>query len=482
MMEFLESGGIPELAEEIQNYRQAAEKDDVELENLELRPEEHESYQGDDDNQDVEVSLIYASLKCRLETNMLIFSLKTTMTITLMTSGIQKVTNQTLTSKTTRSEGQEDSAGLTTSAPKTHSTTIWAVPTSTRTLVVRLPGFHPEWTSRVEAVEVSDRTSSSRVISLQGLALALATKDSSREATSKVVVHPVASITRATSVAEEALAIEEEEATSAVASTATKEAILMATSEAISTVTSVVISTVTKEAISTETNEAILAVTTKEAILVGITKQITLGGITKGEISGETTREATLVETTRVETLEEISQETLDPTKAEETRAETLAEVDLEETSKEAFRETTLEATTRAAILAVLNRTLAQTRETTSVEETKEVLRSEENQATLTDPQETLEATEATKAILEEISSTTQDPVLEINSQTKVTDPMNGAEATVLGVDGEVVPGVAGELSTEEAAHPGSELLFMSEVKVTLLASSVSKIGLYVQM
>jgi len=55
-MEFLESGGIPELAEEIQNYRQAAEKDDVELENLELRPEEHESYQGDDDNQDVEVS------------------------------------------------------------------------------------------------------------------------------------------------------------------------------------------------------------------------------------------------------------------------------------------------------------------------------------------------------------------------------------------------------------------------------------------
>jgi len=56
LMEFLESGGIPELAEEIQNYRQAAEKDDVELENLELRPEEHESYQGDDDNQDVEVS------------------------------------------------------------------------------------------------------------------------------------------------------------------------------------------------------------------------------------------------------------------------------------------------------------------------------------------------------------------------------------------------------------------------------------------
>lgn len=389
-----------------------------------------------------------------------------------MTSGIQKVTNQTLTSKTTRSEGQEDSAGPTTSAPKTHSTTTWAVPTSTRTLVVRLQGFHPEWTSRVEAVEVSDRTSSSRVISLQGLALALATKDSSREATSRAAVHPVASTTRATLAAEEASAIEEEVATSAVASTATKEAILMATSEAISTVTSVVISTVTKEAISTETNEAILAETTKEAILVGITKQITLGGITKGEISEETTREATLVETTRVETLGEISQETLDPTKAEETRAETLAEVDLEETSKEAFRETTLEATTRAAILAVLKRTLAQTRETTSVEETKEVLRSVENQATLTDPRETLEAT---KAISEEISSTTQDPVLEINSPTKVTDPMNGAEATVLGVDGEVVPGVAGGLSTEEAAHPGSELLFMSEVKVTLLASSVSK-------
>lgn len=376
------------------------------------------------------------------------------MTITLMTSGIQKVTNQTLTSKTTRSEGQEDSAGPTTLAPKTHSTTTWEVPT--RTLAVRLQGFHPEWTSRVEAVEVSDRTSSSRVISLQGLALALATKDSSREATSRAAVHPVASTTRATLAAEEASAIEEEVATSAVASTATKEAILMATSEAI----------------STETNEAILAETTKEAILVGITKQITLGGITKGEISEETTREATLVETTRVETLGEISQETLDPTKAEETRAETLAEVDLEETSKEAFRETTLEATTRAAILAVLKRTLAQTRETTSVEETKEVLRSVENQATLTDPRETLEAT---KAISEEISSTTQDPVLEINSPTKVTDPMNGAEATVLGVDGEVVPGVAGGLSTEEAAHPGSELLFMSEVKVTLLASSVSK-------
>jgi len=54
-MEFLESGGVPELAEELQNYRQAAEKDIDEAENLELRPEEHESYQGDEDNQDEEV-------------------------------------------------------------------------------------------------------------------------------------------------------------------------------------------------------------------------------------------------------------------------------------------------------------------------------------------------------------------------------------------------------------------------------------------
>ncbi|CAB3371027.1 Hypothetical predicted protein [Cloeon dipterum] len=48
VMQFLESGGMPELSDEIHSYRIAATKSDDDDNNLELRPDEHESYQGDE--------------------------------------------------------------------------------------------------------------------------------------------------------------------------------------------------------------------------------------------------------------------------------------------------------------------------------------------------------------------------------------------------------------------------------------------------
>jgi hypothetical protein len=354
-------------------------------------------------------------------------------------------------------------AGRTTTlVPKIHSTTTWVVPTLTLTLEVRRRGFRPGWISR--AVVASDRTSRRDPASVP------ATKDSSREETSQGVAHPVGSTTRAT------LADGVTSAIGAEAETLAAE---------------------TKEAISAET---ISVEITKETTSEGITKGVvTLGATIKREILGATTKEATLVETTRVQTLVEISQETSGPTragtlgriKAETKAAETLAEVILVETnlgvasreitSVATSRQEISGATTREVILVVPRPTLAPTRVTTLAAQTKaEEALMVQVPETLTGPQPTLEAT---KAILVEISSTTRGRVLVINSKTKVMDPKIGAEEAATrvdpGVGGEEVPGVAEELSTTDEATvlQGSELLFVSEVKVTLYLMYVSSVN-----